>query len=132
MFKNSGKKLMGLAKLNFWLLTIAGCYAAIGFFDATQGISLLLIPAAVFLGWLTSILLYAFGELCSNVYNISKNDFTTNSDINEQISSADKVENYNGAPPVVTKDTGSWKCKKCGTTNAKVQSFCSECGKLRM
>ncbi len=82
MFDDPGAKLKLIAKIAFWLMIIA-C-AITGFAigageDAGLGFLLALAGAAVgvLLGWLSSITLYAFGELVDQIDLINKNLYTT-------------------------------------------------------
>lgn len=69
MFKNAGKRLMGLAKFIFWLIVILGLILGFIFSLAkSEEIFILVgIIAGVLFGWISSLLLYAFGELCEEV-----------------------------------------------------------------
>ncbi len=72
MFRNAGSKLKILAKVFFWITVISGLLVGIILADGSDGLSLLIIPFAVIGGWLSTIMMYAFGELCENVKNISE------------------------------------------------------------
>lgn len=66
MFKNSGRKLQTLATLNFWLFVIAGLI--VGALLGKNGVFIVIcLPISLLLGWVSSIIIYAFGELCENV-----------------------------------------------------------------
>ena len=72
LFENAGKKLQILAKVMFFVIFLGGTVYSI----ILAGYSLaylLLIPASLLLGWVSSIALYAFGELCESIGNIRKN-----------------------------------------------------------
>ncbi len=73
MFKNAGSKLKLLAKICFWFTVIVGVILGLALSDGTDGISLIIIPFAVLIGWLSNLMAYAFGELCENVYRINEN-----------------------------------------------------------
>lgn len=71
MFKNSGRKLQTLATLNFWLFVIAGLI--VGALLGKNGVFIVIcLPISLLLGWVSSIMIYAFGELCENVQKIAQ------------------------------------------------------------
>lgn len=73
MFRNAGAKIQVLAWILFFLIIFGGSAAAILITVQTSLlIYLLYIPASVLSGWLSTIALYAFGELCENVSIISR------------------------------------------------------------
>lgn len=72
MFQNAGKKLKTLAKVFFWIAVILGVILGVALAGSTHGLSLIIIPLVVIGSWLSTIALYAFGELCENVKNISE------------------------------------------------------------
>lgn len=70
MFKNAGSKLQGLAIVIFVLFIIAG--AIIGNALSKNGeLIIVFVIVSIPLGWVCSITLYAFGELCENVQTIA-------------------------------------------------------------
>ena len=73
MFQNAGGKLKALAKVCFALTVIVGVILGLALTKSTHGISLVFIPVAVVVGWLSNLMAYAFGELCENVYRINEN-----------------------------------------------------------
>lgn len=85
MFNNPGKKLKSLAKLIFWLAIVLNVLLFLGIYgtavveEGAKGSALalfvfvalgLLIGALI--GWLSSILLYAFGELIEDIHSMRK------------------------------------------------------------
>lgn len=85
MFKNAGGKLKGLAILNFWIFLIGGIIIGFTIFK-TAVISFICIAISLLLGWVSSIVLYAFGELCNNVQTIADtvNSYNPNDHRTEQ------------------------------------------------
>lgn len=75
MFDDIGKKIKGLSNVLFWVGTVASTIlgiAVMGFLSSRlrgseQGIAIfvgiLLIAVAIFISWISSILLYGYGEL---------------------------------------------------------------------
>ncbi len=72
LFKNIGKTLKRYAVASFIVETIAGIISAIVMIDGTDGLSLLLIPAAPFVAYTLSIFLYGFGELVDSTATTAK------------------------------------------------------------
>ena len=84
MFNNPGKKLKSLAKFIFWLSIILYTLAAVGAYlneveinspGSTIGliiVAVLGVLIGLLIGWLSSILVYAFGELIEDVHSMRK------------------------------------------------------------
>lgn len=84
MFNNSGKKLKSLAKFIFWLAIILNILIFIGIYlgaveeiGSGSPIAFVLFIAlgvviGMLVGWLSSIILYAFGELVEDTRSIRK------------------------------------------------------------
>lgn len=73
MFQNAGGKLKTLAKICFCFTVIVGVILALATAGNTKGLSLIIIPFSVLVGWLSNLMAYAFGELCENIYCINEN-----------------------------------------------------------
>lgn len=73
MFENVSAKIKVLARAFFFIIwvggTIIGIYLSV---SRSSGGFLLFVPASFLIGWLDTILMYAFGELCENVERIAK------------------------------------------------------------
>ncbi len=72
MFKNAGSKLKSLARIIFALNVIIGIVVGIVMIKASFVLLIVSVAVGVLIGWLSSIMLYAFGELCENVHEINK------------------------------------------------------------
>ncbi|MCR5122545.1 MAG: hypothetical protein K6B74_09030 [Ruminococcus sp.] len=79
MFKNAGAKLMSLSKVIFGIYAALGVLSAIGIAIGVGSSTNFLIGLIVFvvggavsilIAWLSTIMLYAFGELCENIRNM--------------------------------------------------------------
>jgi len=72
MYENAGEKMKFLAKIIFALTFIVGVIS--GYLLVKSIILGLIIGVFIggIFGWLNSILLYAFGELCTNVKSIKE------------------------------------------------------------
>ena len=62
MFENSGSKIKVLALINFWLGAISSVICGLIIIN----FALLIIPAGIFVSWLSSIVLYGIGEGIEN------------------------------------------------------------------
>ena len=60
MLDNAGQKLKGLAKFIFGFIVVISCLLAILGMKSAGGVTLLLIPAGIVVGWLSSILLHGY------------------------------------------------------------------------
>lgn len=72
MFKNAGSKLKSLARIIFALNVIIGIVVGIVMIKTSFVLLIVSVAVGVLIGWLNSIMLYAFGELCENVHEINK------------------------------------------------------------
>ena len=71
MFQNAGKKIKIIALALFWIIVIADAITIIALLDlGAKATVLVLIPVGVLAAWLSSITLYAFGEMCENVMSL--------------------------------------------------------------
>ena len=78
MFKNPGAKLKSLAKVLFWFILVFSVLYAVNlcFFEPASGETgtlelitfFLLIVVSILSAWLSSIGLYAFGEMVENTH----------------------------------------------------------------
>ena len=149
MYENIGKKIKGLAVWMFIVDAIGGIITGI-VLAAEEGIFILISIGAPIVAWISSWLLYGFGELIDACYdnkiNTSKildiisqpikiansqqaqNEVTTHQKTNsvkkEETSSYDiKVDTYE----IVNDST--IKCANCGTEQNKNRVVCWNCGK---
>lgn len=73
LFANAGAKLKVLALVNFVLIVIVGVVLGIAIiFSGSVEVGLPILIIAPIFGWISSIMLYAFGELCENIRDIAK------------------------------------------------------------
>ncbi|MBO4866384.1 MAG: hypothetical protein J5582_07395 [Ruminococcus sp.] len=77
MFENAGEKLKSLAKFIFVLtIILGGLYGIVisvnNRYDFAAGCFCLIIGGIIggIMGWVSSIVIYAFGELCENIRDI--------------------------------------------------------------
>ena len=99
MFYNAGKKLRSIAKVLFWVIVIAVAIETIvrlvnGDLYGFGGflIAHVIIAVGVLVAWLSTITLYAFGEMCENVISI-EDEATRIRKIMEQSCGTPKVSN---------------------------------------
>ena len=76
MFKNAGEKLKITAKVLFWVIAICGTINGIYVASKTDASGLLIIPITILSAWVTSLVLYAVGDMCENVDLMRSNMYT--------------------------------------------------------
>lgn len=89
MFNNSGSKIKVLALVNFWLGTISSVICGI----VTIGsFGLLIIPAGIFVSWLSSIVVYGIGEGIENTDSLISSVHRMQADINHLNRKVDELK----------------------------------------
>lgn len=73
MFKNAGEKLKFTAKVLFLVIVVFGIIDGIYVASKAGASGLLMIPISVLTAWVTSLVLYAFGDMCENIDLIRSN-----------------------------------------------------------
>lgn len=134
IYGNIGGKLKALAKVVFVLESIAFFYLGLKMMMSDMGPRAILIGMLVaiigpFVAWVSSWLLYAFGEL---VEKTSDNESNTRNILKELRRSGDHRGTVAGAAyvnPVQAEVEGShkWLCDNCRRMRA--QTPCEHCGK---
>ncbi|MBR5683155.1 MAG: hypothetical protein IKW96_07730 [Ruminococcus sp.] len=76
MFKEAGKKLKLAAKILFWVIAVIGTIEGLVLVSKTTFWAVLLIPLSIGLGYVSSLALYAFGDMCENIDLIRSNFYT--------------------------------------------------------
>lgn len=118
MFENAGAKLKALAWFNFIICIIGGFVIGNSASKAAGRdalVFIMYIALFAFIGWLTSIFIYAFGEMCENIQSIKKNT-------SEQVE-IEKIERQK-------KNKDTWVCT-CGTRNPNSEKVCKNCSKQK-
>ena len=100
MFRSPGKRIKALARIMFFIVCGLTVYSVIiasldlaetepfqGFLNCVIGVIL-----AVIVSWVSTIIIYAFGDICENVETI-KNELKSRNNDTQQ-SGASGVENY--------------------------------------
>ena len=126
MFNNIGQKIKNLALVLFTLESAASILFGLictGLFENT--LFLLICIIGPFVSWISSFLLYGFGELVDNSSKI-KSD-TEDQKKNQEII-IKELKKLNGSNPSEDTDSKKWTCENCGTLNDKYASFCYICG----
>ena len=74
MFNNPGAKLQSLARFVCTLIILAAVIGAFILFGITKsaGLFILIVVAGVIMGWLNSIVLYAFGTIVQRLEDITR------------------------------------------------------------
>ena len=127
MYKNVGGKLKALAKAYAIVVAIISIIAGMVTLasNAAVCIGLVLIIVVPFVAWLSSFILYGFGELIEEVSLIRRQKIDSTSNLNaynksntEQIAiqESERIFNKNNA---ITHEIS--KCELCGKESQKVQ-----------
>lgn len=128
MFENAGRKIQTLVKI-ITIFTIA-TYILIGIIlgvasgSAGFFILFLLIFGVVgtIIAWISGLVLYAFGEMCENIYNIRREMYSISGKINGSQALA-----YNLSDNKMLS-SGSWECTECNEINVSTSVYCKNCG----
>ena len=137
LYENIGEKIKGWAKWIFIVESIAAIITGIALmFEDAAFIGFIVLICGPLVAWVSSWLLYAFGEL---VDKTAANEKHTK-DILKILEAKDKPQIKVAPPaprPVATHSwrcdncgnmaTHSWRCDNCG--NMATQSPCEHCGK---
>ena len=84
MLKNPGRQLKGLAMVIFAITVVAGVGFGLNSCLKQESIALkalivfVSVVSSIIIGWLSSIFIYAFGELCENVDRIANEYYDNN------------------------------------------------------
>lgn len=149
MFKNAGAKLMSLAKVIFGIYAGIGVIMSIAMGVKIGGIGgffafLIGTVVMVLVAWLSTILLYALGELCENVKAIREGmgysapqaqsvDFGQFGQMasnfgNSVSNAASNVSSRFQKPQNQSMAAAQWICPNCGKPNGPENAFCTGCG----
>lgn len=148
--RDVGKTLKVLANIIVWLITGLGAIASLlvvvlvmmtgrGMTPvAAVGAVLIVVVMTALsfgIGWLTSVMLYAFGNLVSNTQKISEDlDFLCVAK-EDEIAAAEQARtrmaqmNAAPAPAKPRAQAVGWKCVHCGAMNSIQTNVCSACHK---
>ncbi len=130
MFSNAGGKIKVLAQVMFWLTFIAGTILCLVLAGETDGITILFIPVAFFVSWLANLGLYAFGELCENVYEINRKTSSNGYNYNAPLGQPEfnNAQHPETATSFISNDT--MKCPNCGKPTPAGEKYCLHCGDM--
>jgi hypothetical protein len=140
MYNNIGKKIKGLAVFFAWLgmigsiiygiiITIQGVnYGS----DAMAGLGLLLMVAGSVISWLSSWVLYGFGELIENTAKIAAQRQTVSDGAADAASVSPSVRPASPEtdPMPAAEGPAALKrlCANCGAELPDDTAFCTSCG----
>ena len=138
MYDNIGEKIKGLAKVMFIVEAIAAVIGGIVLLgDEFLAIGLLTLFLGPVVAWISSWLLYGFGELIDNVCRIAantrtlKNESTSFNTANNAVNKMESSKEISTKPffkSVSTNQTSTQRqCPHCGETITS--KICSMCGK---
>ncbi|MBQ3939931.1 MAG: zinc ribbon domain-containing protein [Oscillospiraceae bacterium] len=129
MFQNAGKKIKILAIVSFWVGLLAALIFASAVTESSKrnsyGTFMMILLIAFVGGWLVTLGLYAFGELCENVYEIKESMQKNGSGtpISQSLESSSAVISSGAAAKMVN-------CPKCGKPTSADSKYCVHCGDL--
>lgn len=161
MFDNAGKKLKVLAKVLFVVSIVGGIGGGIASMIAVGGIEgfgILIgsIAAGIIGGWISSLPLYALGEIHENCeYTVreidvlnnklsalsenkndssadgkaTKNSAAESSSFNYKKNTTAANKNAGGSSTLYSKNEPTIKCPFCGEENPVHKVYCNKCGK---
>ncbi len=76
MFENVGRKIKGFVKIIFWIEAIASVVAGIVYMATawdTQWIGLFIAAGGILVAWISSWMLYGYGEIIDKLIEIERN-----------------------------------------------------------
>ena len=123
MFDNIGKKIKAAAKfvciIGIVVFVITGfvLLSVIGFF----GLLIMLIGPLV--SWISSWLLYSWGDLVDNIQEIKENMY----DLPGQNRPQQQSKLLNSASATSSVQDCKWTCEKCGQVNSPKATRCINC-----
>ncbi|MBQ2914119.1 MAG: zinc-ribbon domain-containing protein [Clostridia bacterium] len=136
MFDNIGGKIKGFASFLTWVGIIVSVIVGIIYISNDNvGIGILIIAIGSLSSWLSSWLLYGFGELIENSSIIAENT-SFNKNITPNHSNA-KVPPYSSnsfgsqsqTPSIFSTQQSKKICPHCGATLKPYSKTCEMCGK---
>lgn len=129
MFDNIADKIKTLATGICILGIISSVITGIVFMvnDSEMILSGLIVAVAgSFLSWISSFVLYGFGQLIENT------DELILCFEEADVSTAAPAASESTPPPAASKPSSvEWYCTECGTKNEAFTQFCGTCGKYR-
>ena len=163
MFKNAGARLMAFSKVMFVVFSVIGLLGAIGAAKAAGAFNgflgfivfVIVLAIGVFSAWISTIAIYAFGELCENIRAMREGmgysepeaehmNFSQigkmASDIGSSVSSAasnvgsrinSSKQQRQSRPRSQSMAASQWICPNCGKPNGPENGFCTGCGCTR-
>ncbi len=132
LYKNIGVKIKAWAK---WIFIVEAIAAIIGglllIFDGEGLIGFIILIAGPLVAWVSSWLLYAFGELVEKTVANESNTRNILKKLTEDPSSpfAKTASNtYTNISTNINTTTHKWRCDSCGNMK-RTQTPCEFCGK---
>ena len=113
MFNWIGSKIKGFTKFICWVGIIGSVLLGISLGSMSPVAGLLIALVGSLLSWISSFVLYGFGELIDSVMQI-----------NDLLSRTDGIGVKKEIPSI-------WYCTSCGQQNTNISAQCKKCGKYR-
>lgn len=137
LYENIGRKIKSLAMCLFFVEAIGSLIAGIALGIEVEEIYFLLVLIGPFIAWISSFIMYAFGELVEDTESIRKNIVVKTTFDNDSNISSNKTNNIH----INTKRTSSatsnnsaniyWTCSACKRENSVDRKECWNCGNNR-
>lgn len=137
MYKNIGPKIKGLAKAIVIVEAIVSVIIGIALMASDDGLvvsGLLVMLVGPTVAWVSSWVLYGFGELVDKVCNIERNIRGENFDLDEEellednefnnIITTKEISHKKEETVIPEEYKGIYSCPKCGCTIKKGQKEC--------
>ena len=162
MFKNAGARLMAFSKIMFILFSLGGLFGAIGAAASLGAITnkfvgflafIIVLAIGVLTAWISTIAIYAFGELCENVRamregmgysepeaeqmnfsqigQMASNFGSSVSNAASNVGSRINSSRQQRQPRSQSAAASRWICPNCGKPNGAENTFCTGCGCTR-
>lgn len=126
MFDNIGQKIKKLAMITFIVVSsIFVLDGFISFMDDKRISHLLICIIGPFVAWISSFVLYGFGELVDNSSKLYSDALKQNK--NQEII-IKELKKLNGEVQIEENKLKNWTCESCGTLNDKYSTSCYKCG----
>lgn len=134
MFDNIGGKIKGLAAVCCWIMM--GMFVLVGLLSMGQNGffgGLILIVSGLLISWVSSFVLYGFGELVECASDIRAKLYQRPVAAPQQQPS--NITPVRAAAPAYERPkhtpSGGWRCKNCGYSNSSTAMYCTDCGQSR-
>ena len=133
MFTRIDEKLKGVAEGFFWIEAQISAIVGVVLAITVSPAYLLVALAGVVIAWLSSLLLYCFGEMITELKLNRRASEALLMKLQGTVSSekTDAPQEAQNAPRVELPHRKVWKCSSCLGFNTEEATACSFCGKKK-